>query len=88
MGYSAYYAPGIAATAMAEAILSDSHTTYPCSVYMTGQYGVDGIYMCVPIRLGACGVEDIIELELTDNEKNQIAETARHIRGLLKELEE
>ncbi|MDR2819875.1 MAG: malate dehydrogenase [Desulfovibrio sp.] len=88
MGCSAYYAPGIAATAMAEAILSDSHTTYPCSVYMTGQYGVDGIYMCVPIRLGACGVEDIIELELTDNEKNQIAETARHIRGLLKELEE
>lgn len=87
LGYSAYYAPGIAATAMAEAILSDSHAVYPCSVYLTGQYGVDGIYMCVPIRLGAGGVEAVIELELTDNEKNQVATTAKRIRELLDMVE-
>lgn len=83
LGYSAYYAPGIAATQMAEAILSDSRSTYPCSAYLTGQYGVDGIYMCVPIRLGMNGVEGIIELELTDNERNQVSTTAARIRELL-----
>lgn len=87
LGYSAYYAPGIAAAAMAEAILSDSHATYPCSAYLTGEYGVNGIYMCVPMRLGANGVEGIIELELTDNEKNQVASTARRIRELLDMVE-
>lgn len=87
LGYSAYYAPGIAAAVMAEAILSDSHATYPCSAYLTGQYGVNGIYMCVPMRLGAKGVEGIIELELTDNEKNQVATTATRIRELLDMVE-
>lgn len=83
LGYSAYYAPGIAATAMAEAILSDSHATYPCSVHLQGEYGVEDLYMCVPIRLGAVGVEGIIELELTDNEKIQVEGTAKRIRELI-----
>ncbi|MDR3358075.1 MAG: malate dehydrogenase [Desulfovibrio sp.] len=83
LGYSAYYAPGIAIAEMTGAILDGSHATYPCSVYLTGQYGVNGIYMCVPARLGAEGVEDVIELELTDNERNQVATTARNIRELL-----
>ncbi len=83
LGYSAYYAPGSAAAEMAGAILSDSHSTYPCSVYLTGQYGVEGIFMCVPARLGARGVEGVIELDLTDNEKNQVATTVRNLRELL-----
>ena len=88
LGYSAYYAPGIAIAKMTEAILDGSHATYPCSVYLTGQYGVNGIYMCVPARLGGGGVEDVIELELTGNEKNQVATTARNIRELLAQLPE
>lgn len=87
LGYSAFYAPGIAATQMAAAILSDSQTTYPCSVYLNGQYGVDGIYMCVPAILGASGVQGVIELELTDNEKNQVATTSAHIREMLGKIE-
>jgi malate dehydrogenase len=83
LGYSAYYAPGIAIAEMTEAILDGSYATYPCSVYLTGQYGVDGIYMCVPARLGDGGVKDVIELELTDNEKRQVATTANNIRELV-----
>lgn len=86
LGYSAYYGPGIAAAAMAEAILTDSHSVIPCSVYLTGQYGADGIYMCAPARLNDKGVHSVVELDLNDEEKNAVAKSVASIRSKLEVL--
>ena len=65
---SAFYAPGSAAAIMVEAILDDRRRVLPCSAYLTGQYGMEDIYIGVPVVLGKNGVERIIELELEDSE--------------------
>ena len=65
---SAFYAPGSAAAIMVESILDDRRRLLPCSAYLTGQYGMDDIYIGVPVVLGKNGVERIIELELEDSE--------------------
>lgn len=87
LGYSAYYGPGIAAAAMAEAILTDSHSVIPCSVFLTGQYGADGIYMCAPARLNAKGVIGVVELDLTKDEAGAVATSVASIRSKLAILE-
>lgn len=87
LGFSAYYGPGIAAAAMAEAILTDSHSVIPCSVYLTGQYGADGIYMCAPARLNADGVNGVVELELNAEEKKAVKASVDSIRSKLAVLE-
>ena len=65
---SAFYAPGSAAAIMAESILDDRKRVLPCSAYLSGEYGMEDIYIGVPVVLGRNGVERIIELELQDHE--------------------
>jgi malate dehydrogenase len=65
---SAFYAPGFATAQMVEAILKDKKRILPCSVYLDGEYGIEDVYIGVPAKLGANGVEEIIELKLTELE--------------------
>jgi malate dehydrogenase len=81
LGSSAYYAPGAALAVMAEAVLRDKGDILPCSAYLNGEYGIDGIFMCVPVRLGLRGVENIIVLDLSDEEKDAVARSAAGIRA-------
>lgn len=66
---SAYYAPASSAVAMAESYLKDQKRVLPCAAHLTGQYGVDGLYVGVPVIIGANGVERIVEIELDEQEK-------------------
>src|SRR5215213_3934568 len=68
VGTSAWYAPGQAAAAMVEAILKDKKKIMPCSVYLTGEYGITELFVGVPVKLGARGMEQIIEIKLTAEE--------------------
>ncbi|MDR1242421.1 MAG: malate dehydrogenase [Deltaproteobacteria bacterium] len=79
LGYSAYYAPGMALATMVEALLNDSGNILPCSVYLENRYGARGIFMCVPARLNAQGVEEIIELELDEAEKTALDRSIANI---------
>ncbi len=85
LGYSAYYAPGIAIAVMAEAIIHDSGRVLPCSVYLNGQYGANGMFMCVPARINAGGVADVVELDLYEEEEIALAKSVANIRANLKE---
>jgi malate dehydrogenase len=78
---SAYYAPSSAATAMVEAILTDSKAIMPVCAWVDGQYGIKGVYLGVPARLGRGGVEEIIELPLTDAELTNLREAAEAVRS-------
>ncbi len=80
---SAYYAPSAAAAEMAEAIIKDKKRIIPCAAYLSGQYGVDGLYVGVPVRLGSGGVEDIIEVELDKAEKEAFDGSVSAIRELV-----
>jgi len=73
---SAFYAPGASATAMAEAVVRDTKRILPCSCLLTGQYGIQDLYIGVPARLGRGGAEEIIEIELTDKEMSSLQESA------------
>ena len=83
---SAFYAPGSAAAIMAEAILDDRKRVLPCSTYLTGEYGMDDIYIGVPVVLGRNGVERIIELELADNELNSLQGSGSFYKEQLSEI--
>ena len=83
MGTSAYYAPASAAVAMAESFLLDQKRVLPCAVYLDGEYGYKDLYMGVPVVIGGRGVEKIIELKLTDNEKAMLAKSAKSVQGVL-----
>ena len=80
---SAYYAPGAAAAEMAEAILKDKRLIRPCSAYLDGEYGLKDIYFGVPVVLGRNGVEKIIEVALTDDEKAMLQKSADLIRSTM-----
>ena len=81
MGCSAFYAPGMALALMVKALLSDSKAIMPCSAYLKKHYGAEDIFMCVPVHLGADGVEEIIQLELNAEEKNKLAASISNIRA-------
>ncbi len=83
MGTSAYVAPAAGAIAMAESYLKDQKRLIPCAAWLQGEYGFEGIYMGVPAILGAGGVERIVEIELTDEEKAALKKSAEHVRSLL-----
>ena len=68
---SAYYAPSAAATEMVEAILKDKKKILPCAAYLQGEYGINGLYVGVPVKLGAKGIEQIIEIKLTAGRKSR-----------------
>jgi len=77
---SAYYAPGAAAAQMAEAIIRDKKRVLPCACLLEGEYGESGIFVGVPCILGKAGVEKVIEVELTDAEKEMLKESSNHVR--------
>jgi malate dehydrogenase len=78
---SAYYAPSSAATAMVEAVLRDSGALMPVCAWVTGQYGIDGVYLGVPARLGRGGVTEIVELPLADEELADLRQAAEAVRS-------
>jgi malate dehydrogenase len=83
MGTSAWYAPGAAAAEMVDSIMLDQKRVLPCTVYLEGEYGIDGLYMGVPVRLGPGGIEEIIELDLTDAEAQALAASAEAVREVV-----
>jgi malate dehydrogenase len=78
---SAYYAPSSAATAMVEAVLADTKGVMPVCAWVTGEYGIDGVYLGVPARLGRRGIEEVVELPLTDEELANLREAAEAVRS-------
>jgi malate dehydrogenase len=86
---SAYYAPASAAVEMAEAILKDKKKILPCAAYLQGEYGIQDLYIGVPVKLGAKGAEEIIEITLTGEEQQALqksAESVQELKDLLKTL--
>jgi malate dehydrogenase len=83
---SAYYAPAASVVEMVEAILRDRRRVLPCAAYLRGEYGIDGLYVGVPIVLGNGGVEKIIEIALTDDERAAFNHSADAVRDLLGKL--
>jgi malate dehydrogenase len=77
---SAFYAPAAAAVAMAESYLRDQKRTFPCAALLEGEYGVKGLFVGVPVVLGARGVERVIELELDDQERAMLARSVESVR--------
>jgi malate dehydrogenase len=87
---SAYYAPASAAVEMAESIIKDKKKILPCAVYLQGEYGLKDLFIGVPVKLGAGGVEDIIEITLTADEKSALQNSAaavQELKDILKKLE-
>jgi len=87
MGTSAYVAPAAGAIAMAESYLKDQKRLIASAAYLTGQYGVEGYYMGVPCIIGSGGVEKVVEIELTDDEKSMLENSAKHVRELIEAAE-
>jgi len=83
MGTSAYYAPASSAVAMAEAYLLDQKRVLPSAVYLDGEYGYKDLYMGVPVVIGGKGVEKIIQLDLTDDEKAMLAKSAKSVQSVV-----
>jgi len=79
---SAYYAPGLAVAEMADSVLNDRRRLLPCSCLVQGEFGLDDIFIGVPAVLSRQGVEKVVEVELTENEKLQLAEAAAKIKKL------
>jgi len=87
MGTSAWYAPGAAAAEMTEAILKDNKRILPVAAYCDGEYGLDDLFIGVPVKLGAGGVEEIIEVDLDSDERAQMKTSAGHVQSNLEDLE-
>ena len=83
---SAYYAPGAATAEMIDAILEDRHKILPCSAYLQGEYGVQGLFVGVPVRLSRAGVEEVVEVELTDDERREFGRSAAAVKELVEKL--
>ena len=80
---SAYYAPSSAVTEMAEAILKDKKKVLPCAAYLQGEYGIKGLFVGVPVKLGAKGIEQIIEIKLTPEEQTALNKSADAVKELV-----
>jgi malate dehydrogenase len=83
LGTSAWYAPGAAVAQMVDSLLLDQKRVLPCTALLEGEYGIDGLYMGVPVKLGSGGVEEIVELELTDEEQSALADSAEAVREVV-----
>jgi malate dehydrogenase len=84
---SAFYAPAAAVYQMVDAILNDRKRVLPCAAYLQGQYGVSGLFVGVPVKLGRAGVEQIIEIELTEEEKSAFEASAAAVKSLVTTME-
>jgi malate dehydrogenase len=80
---SAYYAPSASVLQMIDAIVLDRQQIMPCSVYLEGEYGIEGLFVGVPARLGAHGVEEVVQVELTADERAQLHKSAEAVRELV-----
>lgn len=87
MGTSAWYAPGAAAAQMVEAIVRDQKRIFPCCAWLEGEYGMNDIYLGVPVKLGKNGIEEIIELDLNDEEKALLQSSADAVKDVMKVLD-
>jgi malate dehydrogenase len=85
---SAYYAPSAAAVEMAESILKDKKKVLPCAAYLTGEYGINELFVGVPVKLGAKGIEKIYEVSLLDDEKAALAKSAGAVQELVDVLKQ
>jgi malate dehydrogenase len=83
MGTSAWYAPGAAAAQMVEAIVRDQKRIFPCCALLNGEYGLNNIYLGVPVKLGKNGIEQIIELQLNADEKKLLTESAAAVKEVM-----
>ncbi len=80
---SAYYAPSAAVVEMAEAILKDKKKILPCATYLSGEYGINGLFVGVPVKLGAAGVEQVVQIKLTPEENAALQKSAASVRELI-----
>lgn len=87
LGTSAWYAPGVAAAQMVEAIVKDQKRIFPCCAWLQGEYGLKDIYLGVPVKLGKKGIEQIIELKLNDAEKQLLNASAKSVREVMDVLD-
>ena len=86
LGTSAWYEPGAAVAQMVDAVMLDEKRVLPCTALLEGEYGIDGLYMGVPVKLGAGGIEEIVELDLTEDEQAALktsADAVREVVGVL-----
>jgi len=83
---SAYYAPSAGAVQMAEAIVKDKKRILPCAAWLEGEYGINGIFLGVPCKLGRTGLEQVIEVTLTDDEKAALEKSAEAVREPMRVL--
>jgi malate dehydrogenase len=83
LGTSAWYAPGAAAAQMVDAIMLDEKRVLPCTAYLEGEYGIEGLYMGVPVKLGRWGIEEVVELELSEDEQTMLNESADAVREVV-----
>jgi malate dehydrogenase len=83
LGTSAWYAPGAAAAQMVDSIVLDEKRVLPCTAYLEGEYGIDGLYMGVPVKLGHGGIEQIVELDLDDAERQALEASAAAVRDVV-----
>lgn len=83
---SAYYAPSAAAVEMVESILKDKKKILPCAAYLEGEYGINGLYVGVPVKLGANGIEEIIQINLTTEERAALQKSAGAVQELVNVL--
>jgi malate dehydrogenase len=86
LGTSAYYAPAASTAEMVEAVLLDQNRILACSTYLTGEYGIDSLYVGVPIKIGSGGVKEIIEIELADDERDALHKSAGAVRELVEAM--
>lgn len=83
LGTSAWYAPGAAAAQMVDSIVLDEKRVLPCTAYLQGEYGIDDLYMGVPVKLGKAGIEEIVELDLGDEERAALEASAAAVREVV-----
>ncbi|CAI8269046.1 MAG: malate dehydrogenase [Bacteroidetes bacterium MED-G17] len=88
LGTSAWYAPGASAAQMVEAIVRDQKRIFPCCAWLEGQYGLSDMYLGVPVKLGKNGIEEIIELQLNEAEKELLKQSANAVKSTLNILDE
>jgi malate dehydrogenase len=83
---SAYFAPAAAVAEMVDAIILDQKRILPCAAYLTGQWGIKGVYAGVPVKLGASGIEEILEIKLEADERRSLRRSAKAVEGLMKDI--
>ncbi len=84
---SAYYAPSSAVVELVDSIVNDRKRILPCAAWLTGQYGIDSVYVGVPVKLGSKGIEEILEIDLEKNELAALQDSAKHVKDTMTQLE-